>query len=87
MRGVKKFNKLVIRFRRRGCRFYPFYEIGVLDQMQRSRGRFIEKLGYFNPNFTERRLEIDGEKLAYWLNKGAVVSVTVKKYIVKFLVK
>jgi ribosomal protein S16 len=33
--------------------------------MQRSRGKFIEKLGFYNPHFTERRLEIDAERLAY----------------------
>lgn len=65
MRGVKKYNSLVVRFRRRGCRFYPIYEIGVLKQKQRARGKFIEKLGFYNPNFSERCFEINAERLAY----------------------
>lgn len=65
--GGKKFNKVVIRFRRRGHVHYPIYEIVVIKQNARIRGLFIEKLGYFNPNFTERTFVFDATRLAYWV--------------------
>jgi len=60
-----KFNKIVIRFRPRGRIFYPIYEIVVIKQRKRLYGDFVEKLGYFNPHFSERYLTIDFSRLAH----------------------
>lgn len=83
--GGNKLNHKIIRFRRRGHIKLPFYDIVLIQKNTRCRGSFIEKLGYFNPNFSERTLVIDIPRVAYWLNHGACVHDTVKKYLVKLL--
>jgi small subunit ribosomal protein S16 len=83
--GGNKLTQKVIRLRRRGHINLPFYDIVLIHKNLRCRGAFIEKLGYFNPNFSERTIVIDIPRLAYWLNHGAMVHNTVKKYIIKFL--
>ena len=63
--GGKKFNSCVIRFRRHGRIFDPMYDIVVIAQQNRNRGAYIEKLGYYNPRFTERKLILNGQRFAY----------------------
>lgn len=84
--GGKKFNACVIRFRRKGRIFDPIYDICVMSQQSRNRGAYIEKLGYYNPRFSERNFFFNGQRFAYWLNGGAVVHPTVKKYLAKMCV-
>ncbi|CEI58654.1 30S ribosomal protein S16 [Candidatus Portiera aleyrodidarum] len=74
-----------IRLSRRGCKNRPFYHIYVKDSRRSRDGRFIEKLGYFNPLVQgEERLSINHIRLDYWKNKGAKISDRVlfllKKY-------
>jgi len=83
---TRKFNKLVVRFRRRGHIRYAIYEIILTTQNMRSRGAFLEKLGFFNPQFNERLFFTDSYRLVYWVMRGAYVNRTVKKYLVKLLV-
>ena len=59
------FNTRIIRFRRRGHCGYPVYEIVLSLTNSRSRGCFLEKLGFFNPNFSERLFFIDVSRYAY----------------------
>jgi len=61
----RKFNERIIRFRRRGYIRYPVYEIILTTRNKRLRGPFIEKLGFFNPHFTERLFFIDSARLVY----------------------
>lgn len=61
----KKFNAYVIRLRRRGCIHYSIFEVVVTKQDMRMYGSYIEKLGYFNPQFTERMFVIDSKRLSY----------------------
>ncbi len=83
---TKRFlNNQVIRFRRRGHSGYPVYEIVLSLKKTRSRGFFLEKLGFFNPNFSERLFFIDVSRYAYWVSKGVSVSFNVKKLLLKFL--
>jgi len=63
--GGKKFNAYVIRLRRRGCIHYSIFEVVVTKQDMRMYGSYIEKLGYFNPQFTERMFVIDSKRLSY----------------------
>lgn len=65
MIGVKKHNTLTIRFRRRGHKRYPVFEIILTWKKSRNRGKFLEKLGFYNPNFTERVFFIDVGRFAY----------------------
>ncbi|CEL12353.1 30S ribosomal protein S16 [Candidatus Portiera aleyrodidarum] len=74
-----------IRLSRRGCKNRPFYHIYVKDSRRSRDGRFIEKLGYYNPLIQgEERLSINQIRLDYWKNKGAKISDRVlfllKKY-------
>lgn len=65
MVNKKFFNCRIIRFRRRGHIHYPVYEIVLALKDSRSRGSFMEKLGFFNPNFSERLFFIDVSRYAY----------------------
>jgi len=62
-----------IRLSRGGAKKRPFYNITVADSRNARDGRFIERLGFFNPIATggEEKLRIDRERVAYWLSKGA----------------
>jgi len=62
---TRKFNKRVVRFRRRGHIRYAIYEIILTKQSKRARGPAIEKLGFFNPQFTERLFFLDLNRLTY----------------------
>jgi len=83
--GGYKYNLLSIRLQRHGRINNPIYSIIVIPIKSRHQSRFIEKLGYFNPKFQERGLVINSKRLAYWLNHGAKLHMSVKKYLIKFL--
>lgn len=65
-----------IRLARAGTRKRPFYHIVATDSRNRRDGRFIERLGFFNPSATgqEKELVLDKEKLEAWRAKGAQIS-------------
>jgi small subunit ribosomal protein S16 len=81
-----KIRQKIIRFRKRGQKHYPFYEIISTYKDKKRNGSFLEKLGYFNPNVYEHAFVINTYRLSFLLNKNTVISKTVKKYLVKFLV-
>jgi len=62
-----------IRLSRGGAKKRPFYNIMVTDSRNARDGRFIERLGFFNPIAAggEEKLRIDRERVDYWLSKGA----------------
>lgn len=64
---------VVIRLSRGGSKKRPFYHLTVADQRNPRDGRFIERVGFFNPvaRGQEERLRIDQERVAYWVGKGA----------------
>jgi small subunit ribosomal protein S16 len=70
---------------RGGAKKRPFYNIVVTDSRNRRDGRYIERLGFFNPMATgeEVPLRIDNERLDYWLSKGAKTSERVASLIKK----
>jgi len=67
---------VTIRMSRGGAKKRPFYQIVVTDSRNRRDGRFIERLGFFNPvaRGNEERLRIDRERVDYWLSQGAQAS-------------
>ena len=67
---------LTIRLSRAGAKKRPFFHITVADSRKPRDGRFIERVGYFNPisKGKEVRLEIDQERIDYWLSQGANIS-------------
>ena len=74
---------VIIRLSRAGSKKRPFYHVTVADRRAPRDGRFIERLGFFNPiaRGQEERLRIDVEKLDGWIAKGAKVSPRVQKLI------
>ena len=67
-----------IRLKRMGANKKPFYRIVVADSRSPRDGRFIEKIGYYNPVFTLKVVNIYEEKAVKWLNNGAQPTETVK---------
>lgn len=67
---------VIIRLSRAGAKKRPFYHIVVTDSRNARDGRYIERLGFFNPIATggEERLRIDREQIDHWLSKGAQAS-------------
>ncbi len=64
---------VVIRLARRGAKKRPFYDVVVTDSRNPRDGRFVEKLGYFNPvaKGADISLKLDLERVDYWLGNGA----------------
>jgi len=62
-----------VRLARRGAKKRPFYHIVVADSREARDGRFIEKIGYFNPiaKGQEKSIVLNDERLKYWLGVGA----------------
>ena len=62
-----------IRLARGGAKKRPFYSIVVADQRRAPRGRFIERVGFYNPRAVggEEKLRLDRERIEYWVGKGA----------------
>jgi small subunit ribosomal protein S16 len=75
---------LVIRMARAGTKKRPFYHIVVADSRSARDGRFIERLGYFNPLLPKEkteRLKLDLEKVKAWMTKGAQPSDRVMRFL------
>ncbi|MDE0097344.1 MAG: 30S ribosomal protein S16 [Gammaproteobacteria bacterium] len=64
---------VTIRLARGGSKKRPFYSIVVADQRRSSRGRFIERVGFFNPIAAggEQALKLDTERYDHWVSRGA----------------
>lgn len=64
---------VVIRLSRSGAKKKPFYHVVVCDKRSKRDGKYIERIGYFNPSATGQavRLKMDTERLAYWKSTGA----------------
>ena len=77
---------VTIRLARGGAKKHPFYQIVVTDSRSSRDGRFIEKIGYFNPmaRGQEVRLEMQKERVDHWIDKGAQTSVRVSTLIKEF---
>ena len=67
---------VTIRLARGGAKKRPFYHVVVADSRNARDGRFIERIGFFNPIATgqEQVLKINQERLTYWLSQGAQTS-------------
>jgi small subunit ribosomal protein S16 len=75
---------LVIRMARAGTKKRPFYHIVVADSRSPRDGRFIERLGNFNPLLPKEkteRLKLDLEKAKAWMSKGAQPSDRVMRFL------
>ena len=63
---------LKVRLARKGAKKAPFYRIVVIDAHKKREGTFNDVIGWWNP--TKKLVEINKEKLAAWIKKGALVS-------------
>lgn len=67
----------VIRLRREGGKKQPHYRLVVTDSRKSRDGRFIEKLGHYDPVRGQEAAVVDGDRARYWLQQGARPSETV----------
>ena len=77
---------VVIRMARAGTKKRPFYHIVAADSRSPRDGRFIERLGYYNPLLPkdkEERLKLDMDKVKSWIGKGAQPSDRVMRFLDK----
>ena len=74
---------VTIRLARGGAKKRPFYHVVVADSRRSRDGRFIERVGFFNPvaRGQEERLRIDRERIEYWQGQGAQLSARVQKLL------
>ena len=75
---------VVLRLARAGTKKRPFYHVVAADSRSPRDGRFIERLGYFNPLLPkdkEDRLKLDLEKVKGWIAKGAQPSDRVMRFL------
>ena len=68
-----------IRLARGGAKKKPYYRIVVADQRCKRDGRYLERIGFYNPMVKENRIEIDAERIKHWLSVGAQPSDRVGK--------
>ena len=70
-----------IRLMRMGAKKRPYYRVVVADSRRFRDGKFIEKIGYYDPLPEKPRVELNLERLDYWMHKGARPSETVRSLI------
>jgi len=72
---------VVIRLSRGGSKHRPFFSIVVADKRVRRDGRFIERIGFYNPSAKEgvEGLRVAQDRLSYWKSVGAQCSPTVER--------
>lgn len=74
---------VTIRLARGGAKKRPFYHLTVSDSRKSRDGRFIERVGFFNPvaRGQEERLRVDLDRVAHWQDQGAQVSARVNELL------
>ena len=77
---------VTIRLSRGGSNKRPFYHFTVADRQRARDGRFIERLGFFNPvaRGAEERMRLDLERIDHWVNVGAQMSDRVTKLVKEY---
>jgi small subunit ribosomal protein S16 len=70
-----------IRLARRGSKKHPTYRIVVADSRRARDGRFIESIGFYNPQTDPSTIDVDEAKAREWLKTGAQPSDTVRKLL------
>ncbi len=77
---------LKIRLARAGAKKRPYYHIVVADSRSPRDGRFIERLGSYNPMLPaehEDRIRLQGERIAHWVSQGAIATDRVARFLGK----
>lgn len=74
---------VTIRLKRMGANKNPFYRVVVADSKRAPSGKFIEIVGYYNPNTDPFELNLDLNRITHWVEHGAQLSETVKSLVKK----
>lgn len=74
---------LAIRMRRVGSKKRPFFRVVVADSTAARDGSFVEVLGHYYPRARPAKVDIDRERVQYWISKGAKPSDTVRTLIAR----
>ena len=74
---------VVIRLSRGGSKKRPFYNIVVTDRRARRDGRFVERVGFYNPvaNENQERVRLQADRLNHWISQGAQITPAVAKLV------
>ena len=74
---------VIIRLSRSGSKKRPYFNVVVADSRKKRDGRFIERVGFYNPGANEgsEALRLDTERIAYWKSHGALLSETVGRIV------
>ena len=74
---------VVIRLARGGSKHRPFFHVVVAESSSRRDGRFVERVGFYNPvaNEKQERVRLNAERLNFWVSNGAQVSGAVAKLV------
>ena len=70
-----------IRLQRHGTTNSPFYHVVATDSRSARNGRFLEKLGIYDPKSEPSMVKLNGDRIQYWYSKGAQLSPTVEKLV------
>jgi small subunit ribosomal protein S16 len=76
---------LAIRLRRAGSKKRPFFRVVVADSRAARDSSFVEILGHYNPRSKPAVVDVDGDRVKYWLGKGAQPSDSVRTLIARHL--
>lgn len=74
---------LTIRLTRVGTTKRPFYRVVVMESSVPRDGRFVESLGYYNPRAEPEVVEVDRDRVAHWIGRGARPSDTVRTLLAR----
>ena len=74
---------LAIRMRKMGSKKRPYFRIVVTDSAAPRDGRFVEVLGHYNPRTKPETIDINRDRLAYWVGVGARQSDTVRTLVAR----
>lgn len=72
-----------IRLRQQGRRNHQTFRLVVVDVRWKRDGKYIEKLGWYDPNRDKDNMKVDSERTQYWLDKGAEISPDAKRLVSK----
>ena len=78
---------LSIRMRRTGSKKRPFFRVVVSEARSKKEGEFIEVLGFYNPRTKPATVEINKERISYWIKSGARPSDSVRTLLARHLTR
>ena len=78
---------LVIRIRKAGSKKRPFFRVVVADSRAARDSSFVEIVGHYNPRAKPAKVEIDRERVAHWVDRGAKLSDTVRTLLARHAAK